>query len=55
MQLKQIVITNNTGVEGSVTALDFAKQLAFAMRYADAPLTEAQVVILVMYLESRLS
>lgn len=55
MQLKQIVITNNTWVEGSVTPLDFAKELAFAMRYADAPLTETQVVTLAMYLKARLS
>lgn len=52
---KQIVITNNTAVEGSVTPLDFAKEVAFALRYADAPLTEAQVVTLSIYLKARLS
>ena len=55
MQPKRIVITNNTGEEGSVTPLDFAKEVAFALRYADAPLTEAQVVTLSLYLKARLS
>ena len=54
MQPKKIVISDN-GEEQAVTAIDFTKQLAYAMRYADAPLTQAQAATILMYLNARLS
>lgn len=55
MESNKIIISNATDEENAVAPEDFVKQLAYAMRFADAGLSEKQVVTLSIYLKARLS
>lgn len=55
MQPNKIIITEDTSDTQAVSPSDFIKQLAYAMRFADAGLSEKQVVTMSMYLKARLS
>lgn len=55
MQPNKIIITEDTSDTQAVSPSDFIKQLSYAMRFADAGLSEKQVVTMSMYLKARLS